>query len=620
MRKISEDITAAQLWNVYGSFGYVNSPVRKEASKVSVSNEEYEISSEYVEDENGVTLRTGKIKNISGHNIEVNCLMSKFVFDGGEYEVYTQANTWQNESLGSWQPVITAVSAESRGVRNAYGAAPFVAIWNNQTGRGTAFHIITRLAWRFEVANVPEVGEANRLEVEIGLNNANFIASLAHGEELELPEILFYEFRNKRDLDCYKLHCYFNKKYPRREMPVIYNTWLYKFEKIDFENVAAQVKTAKDLGVEYFVIDAAWYGHGDFWDCRGDWFENREEAFRGRMSELSEMVREAGMKFGFWLEVETGGPNSVMRKTYKDYYFTYHMNGDELYFFDFSNPQACEYMFKTVSGLVERYHAGFIKFDFNQDLKLDIHQHAFKDYFKGYDDFIKKIRNRYPDLYLENCASGGLRMNLANGMDFDSFWLSDNQSPYEGMRIFKDTIRRMPPQMIEKWAVVQSVCDFKHCYGEAMNEKIISTNDATWTDVRGVNQSYLEGFLTGSPIGLSCDLNSLSDSVCAGLKKFIERFKKDRNFWKKAVCRILADTEAVLVLEYSDMDFEKSEILVYTNRIRQTNIVIYPKLNCKANYRINGENVVSGIEIDKDGIDVKLDGNYSVKRVTVERI
>ena len=310
----------------------------------------------------------------------------------------------------------------------------------------------------------------------------------------------------------------------------------------------------------------------------------------------------------------------MMRKTYKDYYFTYHMNDDELYFFDFSNPQACEYMFKTVSGLVERYHAGFIKFDFNQDLKLDIHQHAFKDYFKGYDNFIKKIRNRYPDLYLENCASGGLRMNLANGMDFDSFWLSDNQSPYEGMRIFKDTMLRMPPQMIEKWAVVQSVCDFKHCYGEAMNEKIISTNDATWTDVRGVNPSYLEDFLTGSPIGFSCDLNSLSDSVRAGLKEFIERFKKDRNFWKKAVCRILADTEAVLVLEYSDRDFEKSEILVYTNRIRQTNIVIYPKLNCKANYRINGENVVSGIEIDKAGIDVKLDGNYSTKRVTVERI
>lgn len=46
-------------------------------------------------------------------------------------------------------------------------------------------------------------------------------------------------------------------------------------------------------------------------------------------------------------------------------------------------------------------------------------------------------------------------MTLTNGLDFDSFWLSDNQSPYEGVRIFKDTIKRVAPQMIEKWATIQ---------------------------------------------------------------------------------------------------------------------------------------------------------------------
>ena len=35
--------------------------------------------------------------------INMNCLMSKFLYDGGEYEVYTQCNTWQNESCGGWQ-------------------------------------------------------------------------------------------------------------------------------------------------------------------------------------------------------------------------------------------------------------------------------------------------------------------------------------------------------------------------------------------------------------------------------------------------------------------------------------------------------------------------------------
>lgn len=616
MRRMRKNTRAEYLWNIYGSFGYVNGLIEDLDTCVSTCNEEYYVCSEYKEDENGVVSRKGRIKNTAKHPININCMMSKFVFDGGEYEVYTQRNSWQNESVGGWQPIVTTVSGETLGLRTAYGAVPFFAIWNNQTCRGMAFHIITKLPWRYEVKYVPTGGEANQLVIEIGVNPCNFSAELSGGEELELPEILYYEIRNKLDLDCYKIHHYSNTNYPRKELPVMYNTWLYQFEKINFENVASQIKTAKKLGVEYFVIDAAWFGQGEMWGCRGDWYENKEGAFCGRMQELAELVREEGMKFGLWLEAESAGPNSKMLEVYRDYYFTYNDHGNELYFFDFSNAEACDYMFRTVNGLVKQYQTKYIKFDFNQDIKLDVNQRAFIDYFKGYNDFIHRIRTTYPDLYIENCASGGLRMALVNGMDFDSFWLSDNQSPYEGMRIVKDTIRRMPPQMIDRWATIQSVNDFKHCYAENPKEKIISTNDATWYDVRGVHQSYLEGFLTGSPIGFSCDLNSLSETVLESLREFIAQFKKDRDFWKNAVCRILADTESVLVLEYSDMNFAKAEVLIYTNRICQSNISIYPKLDRTANYRIDGEDIVSGDRIDADGIDVVLEGNYKVKRIS----
>ena len=620
MIKICENARAEDLWTIYGNFGCVGGVVEKKDACISANSGEYLVCSEYEEDDNGVVSRKGIIRNVSAHQITISCLMSKFVLDGGEYEVYTQRNTWQNESSGGWQPVITAVSGETLGLRNAYGAAPFFAVWNNQTGRGMAFHIITRLPWRFQVKNVPAGGEINNLEIEVGINSCNFAAKLESGEELELPEILYYEIRNKLDLDCYKLHHYMHKNFPRRELPVIYNTWLYTFDKLDFENVASQVERAKELGVEYFVIDAAWYGQGDMWTCRGDWYENKEEAFCGRMAELSELVRGNGMKFGFWLEIETAGVDSKMLGVHRNYYFTYNDHGNELYFFDFSNPEACDYMFRTVCSLVEKYQAEFIKFDFNQDLKPDTYQNAFLDYFKGYTAFVKRVKKTYPDLYMENCASGGLRMAIASGMDFDSFWLSDNQSPYEGMRILKDTLRRMPPQMIEKWATIQSVCDYNYCIGDNRREKIIATNDAGWSNVRGVHQSYLEGFLTGGPVGFSCDLNSLSETVVEGLKKFIVQFKKNRDFWKNAVCRILADTESVLVLEYSDMNFERAKILVYTNRIRQSKLVIYPKLDVAASYCIDGKDIMSGAQIEAEGMDVPLDGNYRAKQITMERV
>ena len=60
--------------------------------------------------------------------------------------------------------------------------------------------------------------------------------------------------------------------------------------------------------------------------------------------------------------------------------------------------------------MIDKYHARFIKFDFNQDVAWDDHQEAFLSYFRGYDRFLQMLKAKYPDLHMECCASGGLRM------------------------------------------------------------------------------------------------------------------------------------------------------------------------------------------------------------------
>ena len=617
MRYTFQSTRAEDFWKICGSFGVLTGTVERDSDTVCLSGGVCSVRSEYAQCESGVISRRDSIQNTSSSPITLNCLLSKFRLEGGEYEVYTQLNTWQNECQGAWQPLVSAISAETEGLRSAYGGAPFFALWNRQTGRGAAFHIVTKLPWKYEVKYVPTGGEANVVEIEAGLNSWNLSLELAAGASLELPEILYYEFRSRLDLDCHKLHHHLNLNYPRAELPVLYNTWMYKFEKIDFDNVSAQIPAAKALGVEYFVIDAAWFGQGNFWDCRGDWYENETEAFRGRMSELSERVRQNGMQFGLWLEIETAGPASRMLREHADYYFTHDSRGQTLYFFDFANEAACDYLLKTVVGLIERYHVRFIKFDFNQDLRWDSRRSAYLDYFRGYDRFIQTLRALYPDLHMENCASGGLRMSLASGLSFDSIWISDNHSPYEGMRIFKDALLRMPPQWIDKWAVIESVCDFRHSYDESGHERLFTANDATWGEVRGIEPSYLEGFLTGGPVGFSCDLTSLSDAVFSRLQAFVAQFKKDREFWKSAVCRILADTQSVLVLEYSDVEFDKVVLLVCTNRLRQKSITVYPQLNQTADYILEDGTLRSAAQIDADGIEMPLPGNVQAVQMTL---
>lgn len=600
-----EKILPYDVWSISGDFG------RIKADKLTHSTKEFELKCDYTRDENNVYHISGELKNISDRKITLNCLKMKFRLGGGEFDVYTQYNGWQNENAGAWQPLVAEVTASTGGIRSAYGAAPFAAIKNRQTGRGAVFHLLAEYAWSISVRCVPKDGELAEAEVEIGVNSENFMYGLESGKSIKTPEIIFYEFTNDIDLDCRKMHNYMIKNYKRKRMPVVYNTWLCRFDGVSFENIDNQIEKAAKLGAEYFTVDAGWFGNAkDWWSKRGDWTENLENGYCGRLAELAENVRAYGMKFGLWFEIESASAGADILKERKDLFFE--SNGS--FFLDFSNPEAREYIFGVLKTNIEKYKIEYIKFDFNQDTDFDDKHSAYMDYMVGYRKFISDLREAFPDIYFENCASGGLRVDLRNCIDFDSFWLSDNQSPYEGMRIFKEGIKRLPPQCIEKWAVVRSIVT--NCCGSDECEKIISTNDATIANVVGTSQSFLNGFLSGGPIGISCDLNALSEKLFNDLAEHISKFKKERTFWENAVCGILADTDKVLVLEYRA--FDKIKIIAYTYKTMQADIYVYPTV-CENDVYVCGGEEISGKDIIENGIKINLDGNFGAAFFEAER-
>ena len=616
IKKIDKNTNASRVWNIIGSFGNLDGEITATDSEVYYSDKDVFVKSEYEKYKNGITIQKGFVRNDGQSEIKISTLSSKFMFDGGEYEVYTQSNFWQNESRGGWNNLISQVCVEGKGVRNCSGAVPFIALWNKQTGRGYVFHLITYSTWQMKVKFAGKTDARAEIELEAGVNTEGLSMVLSPGEEMEIPQIIYYEIRNKTDLDAYKLHDYMNEAYKRREMPVIYNTWLYRFDRINYENVLSQIDRAKELGVEYFVIDAGWFGEGINWyECRGDYEENLTFGFKGRMSEIADKVRENGMKFGFWLEIECSHKNARIVKAHPEYF----INSGDQYFVDFSKTEAREYIFDKICSLINRYGAEFIKFDFNADLIYDPSQSGFYNYFDGYLQMISDLKAKFPNMYMENCASGGMRLGLRDGRVFDSFWLSDNQSPYEGMRIYKDTLLRMPPQWIECWAVIRSVENFAPINAsDDFSEKIISTDDATISNVVGVNMSYLKAFLSGCPIGISCDLNLLSEKVFYELKEFIAEFKKERDFWISANCRILTDTETMLVLQYSDPDLSNIKIVVVSQKSIQNNIRVYPVVKKDLTYLVDTTSV-SGNELEEYGIDVPVHERYTAAFINLKQ-
>lgn len=123
-------------------------------------------------------------------------------------------------------------------------------------------------------------------------------------------------------------------------------------------------------------------------------------------------------------------------------------------FLDFANPEAVEFALDTITRHIEHYGIEFIKFDFNGVYTHDTRHTAFLPYFRGYAEFMGRLRAAFPHVYMEGCTSGGMRICLSTLPWFDSYWLTDDQNIHDQLNIFTATCLRIPSRALETWATV----------------------------------------------------------------------------------------------------------------------------------------------------------------------
>ncbi len=448
--------------------------------------------------------------------------------------------------------------------------------------------------------------------LETGFYDRGLRLRVGAGECIELPDVVFFSAESKTDLDAYKLHEWFVRAYPRRMLPILYNSWMYCFDQLDIDALLRQADCAAEMGFEGFMIDAGWFGRGIDWGTEvGDWEENTVSGPCGRLIELSERVRERGMIFGLWFEPERAAPSSRALAEHPDYYIANK-------FLDFANPRAVDYMLGVISRQIEKYEIGWLKFDFNASIPYDPSGNAFYRYMQGQKDFIFRLRNRYPDLYITNCASGGYRMELGQGMLFDDFWLSDNQGPYEGIRIVKDTLKRMPSSLIQRWNV-QKYCEDFPMYPDKKTGRMLHCNNATWDFLIGVQDSFSEAFMHGGPMGFSCDMDAFPTEYKKRWRDVIAQYKKDREFYKDATARILVDSDAVTVLQYADTKLEECILQIFTKTTYAHELILYPIVDETREYSCQ-DKILGGKDICENGIiieQLKQNSAWTIKLVRI---
>jgi len=182
----------------------------------------------------------------------------------------------------------------------------------------------------------------------------------------------------------------------------------------------AIIDRAAELGCEYFCLDAGWYDDGMWWDKVGEWKESAKR-FPNGLKKLFDHAKAKGLKMGLWLEIEVMGVSCPLAKELPDEWFVMNHGKRRVdqrrYLLDFRVPAVREYCSGVIDRLINEYGCAFFKIDYNvthgagSDVGADSRGEAMLEHYRALYDWYREIYEKYPDLIIENCGSGGMRMD-----------------------------------------------------------------------------------------------------------------------------------------------------------------------------------------------------------------
>ncbi|WP_253282184.1 alpha-galactosidase [Arcanobacterium phocae] len=239
--------------------------------------------------------------------------------------------------------------------------------------------------------------------------------------------------------------------------PITLNTWEAVYFQQKPQTLTSLASMAADMGIERFVVDDGWFrGRHDDFAALGDW-EVDYDVWPDGLAPLADHVHANGMEFGLWFEPEMISLNSDLARAHADWILR--ANNDRLplpgrheYVLDLANPQAFAYILDHISTLVEQVGIDYIKWDHNRFITEAISPYtgrpAVHDQTLAYYQLVRQLHEKFPELAIENCASGGGRVDLQISELTHSVWTSDCTDPIERADIQRYTSLLLPPEML----------------------------------------------------------------------------------------------------------------------------------------------------------------------------
>jgi alpha-galactosidase len=187
------------------------------------------------------------------------------------------------------------------------------------------------------------------------------------------------------------------------------------------------VRATAELGCDTHWFDAAWF-EGGFPNGVGNWF-CRPQSFPNGLMPVSQAAHRAGLKFLLWFEPERVAAGSQIAREHPEFVF----GGTNGGLFKLNEPEARRWLTDLLSQRITQFGLDVYRNDFNID-PLSFWRGADAPdrqgiteirYVEGHYALWDELRARHPGLWIDNCASGGRRIDLETLMRSVPLWRSD---------------------------------------------------------------------------------------------------------------------------------------------------------------------------------------------------
>ncbi len=407
---------------------------------------------------------------------------------------------------------------------------PFVALEDSKTHTFTAVSLYSPSSWQIEIS----VRHDDTVTLLGGIADRDFghwSATVKPGESFSAPRAVAATGKTLEEA-CDKLVKSQRPDISKVDdhMGAVFNEYCATWGNPTYDNLVKVADKLEGKGIQYLVMDSGWYGENGF---KGYWFENtgdwrvNEAKFPGGLKPIASYIRSKGMIPGIWFEFEVVTPKCEL------YNHPEHLLkkdgvpltiGDRRYL-DMEDPWVIEHLKKYVIGTLKEAGYGYIKVDYNDTLGIgvdgpfDIGENLRRKVLAT-QKFFKLMKEEIPELVIENCSSGGHRLE-GSFMELSSQASFSDAHEIVSLPLIAANLHRITkPSQTQIWAVMRK-------------------DDSDYRIYYSLCATML------GRMGLSGDIYDLSDHQWQLFSQSMDFYKKASRIIEKGTTTVIcADTES----------------------------------------------------------------------------